>query len=236
VTTTFDRIQLNRKTAAQWTAGNIVLLDGEAGVETDTHKVKFGDGVTAWTGLPYAGDAAVAGVASVNGRSGTVTLTPADVQLGNVNNTADIAKPVSTAQAAALAAKITRPTGGVAGQYLGNDGAGGQGWMTVPSSPLPTPRNVTTSTTLTLADAENVVQNSGSTGITVTVPTNATTAFPLESNILIRMLGTGTVTLTGAAGVTLRSPAGLRLTTQYAQATVTKIGADLWLVGGATIV
>ena len=41
-------------TAANWTTANPVLAAGEMGVETDTNKFKFGDGVTAWTGLAYA--------------------------------------------------------------------------------------------------------------------------------------------------------------------------------------
>ena len=45
-------------------------------------------------------------VDSVNGRTGAVTLTSADVGLSNVNNTSDADKPVSTAQAAADAAVL----------------------------------------------------------------------------------------------------------------------------------
>lgn len=41
-------------TAANWTSINPVLAAGEMGVETDTNKFKFGDGVTAWSGLAYA--------------------------------------------------------------------------------------------------------------------------------------------------------------------------------------
>jgi hypothetical protein len=53
----------------------------------------------------FATEAAKYGpVTSVSGRSGAVTLAKADVGLGNVDNTADTAKPVSTAQAAADAA------------------------------------------------------------------------------------------------------------------------------------
>lgn len=43
-------------------------------------------------------------VTSVAGKQGAVTLEKADVGLGNVDNTRDIDKPVSTAVAAALAA------------------------------------------------------------------------------------------------------------------------------------
>lgn len=44
-------------------------------------------------------------VFSVAGKTGAVTLAKADVGLGNVDNTSDAAKPVSTAQQAALNAK-----------------------------------------------------------------------------------------------------------------------------------
>lgn len=63
-------IQLRRGTAAAWTSANTVLAQGEAGVETDTHKVKVGDGSTAWASLPYVGGSAVNnadGTLSVNG-------------------------------------------------------------------------------------------------------------------------------------------------------------------------
>ena len=48
-------IKLRRGTAAQWTAQNPVLAEGEVGLETDTRKFKAGDGTTAWTGLQYYG-------------------------------------------------------------------------------------------------------------------------------------------------------------------------------------
>ena len=50
-----QRVQLRRDTAANWTRGNPVLKSGEFGYETDTERVKIGDGSTAWTGLPYFG-------------------------------------------------------------------------------------------------------------------------------------------------------------------------------------
>lgn len=49
---------------------------------------------------------AAAPVQSVAGRTGAVTLAKSDVGLGNVDNTADTAKPVSTAQAAANSAVL----------------------------------------------------------------------------------------------------------------------------------
>lgn len=48
------RIKLRRDTATTWTATNPVLALGEPGLETDTRKVKYGDGVTAWNLLDYS--------------------------------------------------------------------------------------------------------------------------------------------------------------------------------------
>lgn len=49
-----DIIQIRRGTASQWTTANPVLADGELGFETDTKKGKLGNGVTAWSSLPYS--------------------------------------------------------------------------------------------------------------------------------------------------------------------------------------
>lgn len=48
------RIKLRRDTAANWTSANPILALGEPGLETDTRKVKYGDGSTAWNSLQYA--------------------------------------------------------------------------------------------------------------------------------------------------------------------------------------
>ena len=48
-----DIIQTRRDIAANWTAVNPILADGEKGFETDTGQEKIGDGVSLWTLLPY---------------------------------------------------------------------------------------------------------------------------------------------------------------------------------------
>lgn len=50
------RIQLRQDTAANWELHKgVILLAGECGIETDTNKFKFGDGVKSWGDLSYAG-------------------------------------------------------------------------------------------------------------------------------------------------------------------------------------
>jgi len=48
------RFQLRRDTAANWANTNPILALGEPGVETDTLRVKIGDGNTAWNSLGYS--------------------------------------------------------------------------------------------------------------------------------------------------------------------------------------
>jgi hypothetical protein len=64
--------------------------------------------LSAWTGMPTGTSA----VQTVNGQTGTVVLGKADIGLGNVTNTSDAAKPVSTAQQTALdlKANLASPT------------------------------------------------------------------------------------------------------------------------------
>ena len=67
---------LRRGPASEWTSDNPTLRSAEPGVETDTGKMKLGDGITSWNDLDYypPSELSVAGVASVDGRDGIVVL------------------------------------------------------------------------------------------------------------------------------------------------------------------
>lgn len=68
-------IQFYRGTAAQWTSANPTLGAGEPGFESDTNKLKIGDGSTAWNSLAYfapGGNDMDISTASTAG--GTITL------------------------------------------------------------------------------------------------------------------------------------------------------------------
>jgi len=53
MTTVQTRFLIAGYDAATWAAANPVLLDREPAFETDTLRMKVGDGATAWNGLPY---------------------------------------------------------------------------------------------------------------------------------------------------------------------------------------
>jgi hypothetical protein len=77
------QIQIRRGTAAQWTSTNPTLASGEQGFETDTNKMKIGNGSTAWNSLSYA----------ITGAAGTVTSITAGTGLsgGTITSTGTIA-------------------------------------------------------------------------------------------------------------------------------------------------
>lgn len=68
-----DRILIRRGTAAEWTTADPILAAGELGFESDTDKLKGGDGTTAWTSLPYISAGGGGGGASWGTITGTLS-------------------------------------------------------------------------------------------------------------------------------------------------------------------
>lgn len=92
---------------------------------------------------------------------------------------------------------------------------------------------VGTAYTLVLADAGKMVRMTNVAAITLTVPTNATAAFPVGTEIILTQGGAGTVTVAGAVGVTVNSASAmLDLYEQYSAAALIKTAADIWLLAG----
>jgi hypothetical protein len=97
------------------------------------------------------------------------------------------------------------------------------------------PLNSQTGTTYTLAagDAGELVTLANAAAITLTVPTNASVAFAIGTQITIAQSGAGTVTVAGAVGVTVNSADGdLKLRTQWSAATLIKIDTNSWILIG----
>jgi len=82
-----DIIQIRRDTAANWSSANPTLANGEQGYETDTGKMKIGDGSTAWTSLEYF--AGSGGSSTWTGLTDTPSsITPLHIVRGNSSGTA----------------------------------------------------------------------------------------------------------------------------------------------------
>jgi len=90
-----------------------------------------------------------------------------------------------------------------------------------------------TSYTLVLADSAKVVTLNNASAITLTVPTNASVAFPIGAQVNLVQLGAGQVTVAGTP--TLRSQGSkLKLNGIYSAATLLKIATDEWVLVGNT--
>lgn len=94
-----------------------------------------------------------------------------------------------------------------------------------------------TTYTLVLADLGKLVTLSNAGAITLTVPTNASVAFPVGTIIALQQMGAGAVSVVGATGVTINgtTPGSETLTNaQYlTTATLTKHATDTWTLTGA---
>ena len=88
-----------------------------------------------------------------------------------------------------------------------------------------------TSYTLVLTDAAKLISLSNAASITLTVPTNASVAFPIGTQILLYQAGAGQVTISSSA--TIRSQGSkLKLNGQYALGGIVKVATDEWVAFG----
>jgi hypothetical protein len=99
-------MQVKRDTAANWTANNPVLLSGQLGWESDTNKIKIGNGSTSWTGLSYfsgSGSSSnyyslIGGATNTNPSDSTIYYIgghPATTMLTSASNCVALSIPVS---------------------------------------------------------------------------------------------------------------------------------------------
>ena len=98
-----------------------------------------------------------------------------------------------------------------------------------------TPTFATNAYTLIASDAGNILlASNGSTAGTINIPTNATTAFPIGTQISILQVGSGLITIQAASSgtTTLNSTGGTaiapKLRAQFSSATIIKTATDVW--------
>lgn len=139
-------------------------------------------------------DGYTAPVTSVNGLTGTVSITPASIGAAELDSDSKI---LAAQASSAIVSK-------------------------------------TASFTLALANAGRLIQVSASSAVTVTIPTNASVAFPVGTEIEIAQMGAGAVTIAAASGVTINSlDSAVTTSGQYAVVGLKKIGTNVWLLSGA---
>lgn len=109
-------------------------------------------------------------------------------------------------------------------------------WVEVPRPGIVRIRTLTaTSHTLEAIDLGSILETTGSSAVTVTIPTEATVPFEIGSLINVTQVGAGIATVAAAAGVSLNGVPGgsVALDGQWAGSALVKRGADAWIIQGA---
>jgi len=86
--------------------------------------------------------------------------------------------------------------------------------------------------TLVLADKAKVVEMSVGSANNLTVPLNATVAFPVGTQIHIVQTGSGQTTVVATGGVTINTATTLKLRAQWSAATLIKRAENTWVLVG----
>jgi hypothetical protein len=239
------QIQIRRGTAASWTSANPTLASGEFGYETDTGKAKIGNGSTAWNSLAYSitgADGDITGVTAGTGltgggTSGSVTVslaTPVAVANGGTGISSlgtGVATWLGTPSSANLASAVTDETG--------------SGALVFGTSPTLTDAKInlgidpeTASYTAVLANNSQIVTMNNASANTFSIPTDASVAFPVGTQITVLQIGAGQTTIQAvtAGTTTINSTGGTanapKLRVRYSSATCIKLSTDNWVVIG----
>ncbi len=121
---------------------------------------------------------------------------------------------------------------------VGPAGADGADGATGPQGPSGDPplgiNQQTTSYTVQLSDAGDLVEILSSSATNFNIPTDASVDFPIGTQISVLQTGTGQVTIAAVTPgtTTVNATPGFKLRSQWSAATVVKRGANLWVATG----
>ena len=112
----------------------------------------------------------------------------------------------------------------------------GGAWIEVPRPGIVRIRTLTaTSHTLEAIDLGSILETTGSSAVTVTIPPEASVPFEIGALVNVTQVGAGIATIAAAAGVSLNGVTGgsVALDGQWSGAALVKRGADAWVIQGA---
>ena len=112
----------------------------------------------------------------------------------------------------------------------------GAAWVEVPRPGIVHIRTLTaTSHVLEAGDQGCILETTGASAVTVTIPDEATVPFETGTLINVTQIGTGVATVEAAAGVSLNgvTAGSVALDGPWSGAALVKRGADAWVIQGA---
>ena len=112
----------------------------------------------------------------------------------------------------------------------------GSAWVDLPRLGVVQVRTlIGTAHTLELIDTGSILETTGASAVTVTIPDEATVPFAIGTLINLTQAGAGVATVEAAAGVSLNGVSGgsVALEAQWSGVALTKRGADAWIIQGA---
>jgi hypothetical protein len=191
------RMQQRRATEAVWITSNYVLAAGELGVTTDTGIIKIGNGTSPWTELDIAFENLYLPL------SGTATNSEL---LGGLSSDTFVKQfdAVSTVTNDAVARRTSTGTLKAAMATASDDLTTKAQMEEAIRSPIV--RTVTSAASLALTDVNSIIfvdHSSITTQVVISIPDNATVAFPIGSRLEVTAIGVGGAKITPVAGVTL---------------------------------
>ena len=231
--------------------GNVDIFTVALDVDTVNEEIVFvtqvsGDTLTVSRGQAGTGTAGVSGIAHTAGASVKHVLTSSDLIFFR-NSTSPAASytftgstsGTTTVQATAVAGTTTLTLPAATDTLVGKATTD---ILTNKTLTSPTingaivnlTTNAQTGTTYTsvLDDNGKIVEMNNAAANTLTVPLNATVAYPIGAQINILQTGVGQTTVVATSGVTINSTPGLKLRAQWSSATLIKRATDSWVLVG----
>ena len=191
-------------------------------------------------------------------KSEVAAVTATTLGLGNVTNTSDANKPVSTAQSTAIATAKAEAIADATSQVnalltgapaalntldelaaaLGDDANFASSVTTSlglkVDSLTPISQKTASYTLSSLTERDDLIEMGSGSALTLSIPTDATLNFPIGTSIDILQTGAGQVTIAAVTPgtTTVNATPGLKLRTTWSSCTLFKRAANTWVVYG----
>lgn len=227
-------LTINNNGSLAWTSANgardtrLNALPSVAANASKVLAVNVGETDVEWkvltatdVGADPAGSAAAAQAFAIQRSNHTGTQTSSTISDFN-----SAARAQTEAELIAGTNVTITPAGSGATRTLTIAASGGASSMTI--------RTYTgTTDTLVLTDAGNMVRGNNAAANVITVPLNASVAFPIGSQVLVSQYGAGQTSFTPEGGVTINSGgAALKIAIRYGCAVLTKTDTNEWNLEG----